>query len=122
MAWAVERIVEQGDEDPRCPECGGITKAATVMFGQALPADELAAAVTAAETCDVYLAVGSSLTVQPAAGLPRLAAEHGARLVVLNAEPTPVDRMATLVVRDPVAAVLPQVVDAVLGGSSSVTP
>lgn len=122
MAWAVERVVEQGDEDPRCPACGGITKAATVMFGQALPADELAAAVAAAESCDVYLAVGSSLTVQPAAGLPRLAAERGARLVVLNAEPTPVDRMATLVVRDPVAEVLPRVVDAVLGGSPPVKP
>lgn len=114
MAWAVERILEQGDEDPRCPECGDITKAATVMFGQVLPEDALAAAVAAAEACDLYLAIGSSLTVHPAAGLPRHAVESGARLVVLNAEPTPLDRIATLVLHDQIADVLPAAVDRAL--------
>ena len=117
MAWAIARVLEEGDEDPRCPDCGGITKAATVMFGQSLPEDALAAAVAAAEQADVYLAIGSSLTVHPAAGLPRLAAEHGAALVVLNAEPTPLDGLATLVLRDPIGEVLPAAVAAVLGRS-----
>ncbi len=115
MAWAVQRVVEEGDADPRCPDCGAITKAATVMFGQSLPEAELAAATEAARGCDLYLAIGSSLTVQPAAGLPRFAVDTGARLVVCNAEPTPLDRLATLVVREPVEDVLPPAVDAVLG-------
>ena len=113
--WAVERVLEQGDPDPRCPDCGGVTKAATVMFGQALPQRVLAAAVAAAESADVYLAIGSSLTVQPAAGLPRLAADHGATLVVLNAEPTALDGIARLVLHEQIGDVLPAAVTAALG-------
>ena len=114
MDWAVARVLEEGEEDPRCPQCGAITKAATVMFGQALPEEELAAAADAAHDCDLYLAIGSSLTVHPAAGLPRLAVETGARLVVCNAEPTPLDRLATLVVREQIGDVLPPAVEAAL--------
>ena len=114
MDWAVDRILELGDEDPRCPDCGGLTKAATVMFGQSLPEDALQAAVDAAEACDLYLAIGSSLTVHPAAGLPQHAFERGADLVILNAEPTPLDRLATLVLNEQIADVLPAAVDAVL--------
>ena len=113
MAWAVERV-EGGDDDPRCPTCGAITKATTVFFGEVLPEDALAAAVAAAGDCDVYLAIGSSLTVHPAAGLPRVAVDAGAALAVLNAEPTPLDRFADVVVRAPIGDVLPAAVDAVL--------
>ncbi len=115
MDWAVDRVVQQGDEDPQCPECGAITKAATVMFGQSLPQAALQAAADAARSSDLYLAIGSSLTVQPAAGLPQHAFETGARLVVLNAEPTPLDRLATLVLHEQIADVLPPAVEAVLG-------
>lgn len=113
MTWAMERI-EAGEDDPRCPDCGGITKAATVMFGQALPEDVLAAAVEDAAECDLYLAIGSSLTVHPAAGLPRLAADRGATLVVVNAETTPLDPLAALVVRDPIGEVVHDAVEAAL--------
>ena len=84
------------------------------MFGQALPERVLAAAVAAAESAEVYLAIGSSLTVHPAASLPRLAAASGARLVVLNAEPTPLDDLAALVLREQIADVLPAAVDETL--------
>ena len=114
MGWAVARVEDDGDDDPRCPECGAITKAATVFFGEVLPEEALGAAVAAATACDLYLAVGSSLTVHPAAGLPRLATEHDAPLVVVNAEPTPLDGIASLVVRTPIGEVLPQAVDAAL--------
>lgn len=114
MTWALERV-EAGDDDPRCPSCGAITRADTVMFGELLPEDAIATAVRAAGSCDLYLAIGSSLTVHPAAGLPRFAVDAGTPLVVVNAEPTPLDDVATLVVREPIGDVLPAAVDAVLG-------
>jgi NAD-dependent deacetylase len=100
--------VEAGEPDPACPLCGGILKSATISFGQALDADVVDAAVQAAADCDVLLAVGTSLTVHPAAGLTDLAAAHGARVVVVNAEPTPYDGIADLVVREPIGAALPR--------------
>lgn len=113
IVWAVERV-ERGEDDPRCPTCGAITRAATVFFGQPLPRGALAASVDAAAACDLYLAIGTSLTVHPAAGLPELAVDEGATLVVVNAESTPLDDRAALVVREPIGDVLPWVVDAAL--------
>ena len=104
--------VDAGDPDPACRACGGILKSATISFGQALDQAVLAAAVTAARECDVFLAVGSSLTVQPAAGLCRVAAAEGARLVVVNAQPTPYDGIADAVLRQPIGEVLPALVAA----------
>jgi NAD-dependent deacetylase len=104
--------VEDGEADPACPRCGGILKSATISFGQALDAAVVDAAVAAAEDCDVFVAVGTSLTVHPAAGLVDLAASHGARVVVVNAEPTPYDGTADLVVREPIGTALPRL----LGG------
>lgn len=115
IAWAVEQV-ESGQDDPRCPRCGEITKAATVFFGQRLPEDALARAVDAATDCDLYLAIGTSLTVHPAAGLPELALASGARLAVVNAEPTPLDEHAELVVRTPIGGALPAAVGAALDG------
>jgi NAD-dependent deacetylase len=106
--------VDAGEQDPPCRECGGILKSATVSFGQALVPEVLKRAVEAAENCEVLLAIGTSLTVQPAAGLCELAADNGARLVIVNAEPTPYDRIATLsgggVLREPISDVLPAIV------------
>ncbi|HZD03120.1 MAG TPA: Sir2 family NAD-dependent protein deacetylase [Actinomycetes bacterium] len=113
MAEAVARV-EAGEEDPACLRCGGILKSTTVSFGQALPpaAWERAEAMTA--TCDAFLAVGSSLVVYPAARLPELAAEAGARLLILNREPTPLDFLADLVLRGECGELLPRLVEAVL--------
>ena len=99
--------VDAGEADPSCLSCGGILKSATISFGQALDPDVIEAAAEAACDCDVFLAVGTSLTVHPAAGLTDLAAAHGARVVVVNAEPTPYDGMADLLVREPVGTALP---------------
>ncbi|GKQ35907.1 Sir2 family NAD-dependent protein deacetylase [Streptomyces sp. A012304] len=99
--------VEAGEDDPPCLECGGILKSATVMFGERLDPVVLGEAVAITKACQVFVAVGTSLQVQPAAGLAGVAAEHGARLVVVNAEPTPYDEIADEVVREPIGTALP---------------
>jgi NAD-dependent deacetylase len=106
MRSALDRV-EAGEPDPACLVCGGILKSATISFGQDLDPDVIAAAVRAAAGCDVFLAVGTSLTVHPAAGLTDVAARAGARVVVVNAQPTPYDDLADLVVREPIGTVLP---------------
>jgi NAD-dependent deacetylase len=100
--------VEAGEADPPCLMCGGILKSATVMFGQRLDPVVLGDALAITKACQVFIAVGSSLQVQPAAGLVGVAADHGARLVVVNAEPTPYDDRADEVVREPIGTALPQ--------------
>ncbi|CAN5259736.1 NAD-dependent protein deacetylase [soil metagenome] len=107
MASALERVAA-GEPDPECLRCGGILKSATVSFGQQLDPAVLLAARDAALDCTRFLVIGSSLTVQPAAGLARVAVEGGARLVIVNAEPTPYDELADLVVREPIGTALPQ--------------
>lgn len=92
--------------DPACRGCGGILKSATISFGQQLDPAVVERAVAAARSCDVFLAIGSSLTVQPAAGLCGVAADAGAELVVVNAEPTPYDELASLVIRAPISETL----------------
>ncbi|MFI6390468.1 SIR2 family NAD-dependent protein deacylase [Nonomuraea sp. NPDC050540] len=102
--------VEAGEEDPPCPECGGIQKADTISFGQSLKPLVIHAALEAARSCDLFLAVGTSLTVHPAAGLCGEAIDAGARLVVMNAQPTPYDDFAHEVVREPIGQALPALV------------
>ncbi|MFE5814347.1 NAD-dependent deacetylase [Streptomyces sp. NPDC056479] len=100
--------VEAGEADPPCLECGGILKSATVMFGERLDPMVLGEAVAITKACQVFIAVGSSLQVQPAAGLAGVAADHGARLVIVNAEPTPYDERADEVIREPIGTALPE--------------
>ncbi|MEU4034862.1 SIR2 family NAD-dependent protein deacylase [Streptomyces collinus] len=100
--------VDAGEDDPPCLECGGILKSATVMFGEALDPVVLGEAVAITKACQVFIAVGSSLQVQPAAGLVGVAADHGARLTIVNAEPTPYDDLADEVVREPIGTALPK--------------
>jgi NAD-dependent deacetylase len=107
MDSALARI-DAGDPDPACLVCGGILKSATVSFGQALDSAVLDAAAAAAADCDVFLAVGTSLVVYPVAGLVEIATAHGARVVIVNAEPTPYDGLADLVVREPISTALPR--------------
>lgn len=102
--------VEAGDDDPRCPHCGGITRATVILFGEMLDPAVLDAAATLAGTCDLVLAVGTSLTVHPVAGLVPYAVGSGARLVIVNAEPTPYDRLADAIVTDPIEEALPRLV------------
>lgn len=108
--------VRNGEEDPRClairdaKACGGILKAATISFGQNLVPEDLERAQAAATTCDLLLAVGSSLVVHPAAGLVPLARARGANVVIVNAEPTPYDAMAGAVVRGSISEILPVLV------------
>ncbi|MGW2953914.1 SIR2 family NAD-dependent protein deacylase [Streptomyces eurythermus] len=106
MEDALARVAA-GEPDPPCLECGGILKPATVMFGERLDPVVLGEAAAIAKACQVFIAVGSSLQVQPAAGLAGVAADHGARLVVVNAEPTPYDDRAAEVIREPIGTALP---------------
>lgn len=107
MASALERVAA-GEPDPPCLLCGGIQKAATISFGQSLRADVLDAAVRAAADCEVFLAIGTSLQVQPAAGLCEIAVSRGAKLIIVNADPTPYDAMAAALVTDGISDVLPR--------------
>lgn len=109
MRAALDRV-DAGDPDPHCLECGGLQKSATISFGQALRPEVLARAVDAARTCDLFLVLGSSLTVRPAAGLCLEALENGSRLVIINQQPTPYDRYADAVVDEPIGEVLPEVI------------
>jgi NAD-dependent deacetylase len=113
MAEAVARV-EAGEEDPRCLRCGGILKATTVSFGQALPRAAWERAEELTRGCDAFLAVGSSLVVYPAASLPELAAGSGATLLIINREPTPLDLLADLVMQGECGELLPRLVEAVL--------
>ena len=109
MSAALERVAS-GEPDPACLVCGDVLKSATVYFGQMLDEDVVEACVAAAADCDVFLAVGTSLQVWPAAGLADVAVRAGARLVVINAEPTPYDDVAALVVRERIGTALPRLV------------
>jgi NAD-dependent deacetylase len=108
MAGALARV-DAGEEDPPCPRCGGILKSATVMFGQPLDPDVFTRAGRAAAACDVFLAVGSTLTVEPAASLCRVAGAAGAALVIVNRDPTPYDPLAAEVIRDPIGEAVPRI-------------
>ena len=107
-AEALARL-EAGEDDPDCPDCGGILKTATVMFGEGLDPEVLDAAVEAAGDCDWFVAIGTTLTVHPAAGLCDVALRAGARLAIVNADPTPYDHLATRVERRPIGEVLAEV-------------
>lgn len=109
MPEALERV-RAGDADPPCLVCGGILKSATVSFGQNLDPRALARAETAAAECDLFLAVGTSLTVYPVARLPERALAGSARLVIINAEPTPLDDRAHAVLRGSAGEVLTSLV------------
>ncbi|MHA6513316.1 SIR2 family NAD-dependent protein deacylase [Tessaracoccus sp. Z1128] len=99
--------VAAGDEDPRCPACGGITRATVVLFEEVLDPDVLAASVAAAEDCDAIVAVGTTLGVYPVAGLFPIALEQGAFGVIVNATDTAFDREADQVLRGQLDDLLP---------------
>lgn len=112
MERALDRV-RAGEEDPPCRTCSGILKSATISFGQNLVPEDLERSFAAAAGADLFLAIGTSLVVYPVADLPRVALEAGARLVILNAEDTPYDRLASVVIRDRIGEVLPKLVELV---------
>jgi NAD-dependent deacetylase len=112
MAEALDRV-RAGEDEPACLVCGGILKSTTISFGEPLVAADLRRAEDAAGSCDLMLAVGTTLTVHPAAGLVPVASAAGARVVILNAEPTAYDHLADAVLRAPISDVLPELVQPV---------
>ena len=106
-AGPVLERVRAGEEDPPCERCGGILKSATISFGQSLDPEVIERAMRAAERADLLLAIGTSLQVYPVAGAVPLAKAAGARVVIVNAEPTPFDEIADAVMREPIGEILP---------------
>jgi NAD-dependent deacetylase len=106
LAWVRERFTAAGEHAPDCSGCGGYIKTATVSFGQAMPEAAMRRAEQLTSECDLFLAVGSSLVVWPAAGFPLMAKRNGARLVIVNREATEFDSIADLVVRADIGTVL----------------
>jgi NAD-dependent deacetylase len=103
---ALRAAFESNDAAPRCAGCGGLVKTATISFGQAMPAHAMQRAEQETLAADLFLAVGSSLVVYPAAGFPELAKRNGATLVIINREPTGLDAIADLVVNQEIGAAL----------------
>lgn len=110
-AWeTIRERLEAGDDDPACPECGGILKSATISFGQSLVMRDLLRAQDAAEHCDLLLAVGSTLCVYPAAALVPTAHRAGARIMIVNGGPTEMDDLADAVLQGRIGELLPALV------------
>ncbi|HEX5578523.1 MAG TPA: Sir2 family NAD-dependent protein deacetylase [Candidatus Limnocylindria bacterium] len=112
MADALERV-RAGEEDPACRDCGGILKSATISFGQSLVAEDLERAERESAASDLFLAIGTSLTVYPVAWLPERALRNGARLVIVNAQPTPLDDRADAVLHGQIGEILPRLAEQV---------
>ena len=106
MQQVLERV-RAGEDDPPCANCGGILKSATISFGQALVPEVINRAMRAAGEADLLLAIGTSLQVYPVAGAVPHAKAAGARVVIVNAEPTPFDDIADAVIRQRIGDVLP---------------
>jgi NAD-dependent deacetylase len=106
LAWVRQRMDAANGCAPDCPACGGYIKTATISFGQAMPDAAMRRAEELTLSCDLFLAIGSSLVVWPAAGFPLMAKRNGARLVIINREPTEFDDIADLVVRQDIGTVL----------------
>jgi NAD-dependent deacetylase len=109
MQIALDRV-RAGEEDPDCPICGGLLKSATISFGQSLVDADLKRAEQAALDCDVLLAIGTTLGVYPIAAVVPLAHQHGAKIVILNAEPTEMDHLADAVLHGQIGEILPAIV------------
>jgi NAD-dependent deacetylase len=106
LAWVKQQFTAAGGQAPDCTDCGGRIKSATVSFGQAMPEPAMRRAEELSRACDLFLVVGSSLVVWPAAGFPLLAKHNGARLAIINREATEFDEIADLVIRDDIGSIL----------------
>lgn len=111
LDWVKERFTVSGGLAPDCAACSGPVKSATISFGQPMPEEQMRRAQAATLSADLFLVIGSSLVVWPAAGFPALAKRNGARLVILNREPTEFDEIADLVVREDIGDILEPFID-----------
>jgi NAD-dependent deacetylase len=111
LSWVRTRMDASNGCAPDCPDCGGFIKTATISFGQAMPDAAMQRAQELTLGCDLFLSIGSSLVVWPAAGFPLLAKRNGARLIIVNREPTDFDDIADLVVRHDIGTVFAPFVD-----------
>ncbi|MBA7638990.1 NAD-dependent protein deacetylase [subsurface metagenome] len=109
----IQTRLESGEKVPMCGTCDGILKIATIAFGQPMPERETHEATVRSAACDLLLMAGSSLVVYPAAQIPLIAKESGARLVIINLTPTPHDRYADAVINEKAGEVLPQILEQV---------
>ena len=109
----VLRKVEEGIEVPDCPDCHGILKPDAVFFGEALPQDTLTEAIRRSQSCDLFIMIGSTLLVYPAANIPAYAISAGARLAVVNLTSTPLDHRATVVIQGKAGEIMPRVMERV---------
>ena len=107
----IREIFNNNETIPYCSDCSGIIKTATISFGQSMPVAEMERAQQATLDCDLFIAIGSSLVVYPAAGFPRLAKQQGAGLVIVNNEATDLDPVCDLVLHYPIGATLSAAVD-----------
>ena len=108
IPWVRDRFDSEGGRAPACPACGGHIKSATISFGQSMPEVPMRRAEALSRACDLFIAIASSLVVWPAAGFPLTAKRSGARLVIVNREPTEFDELADLVVREDIGDALSQ--------------
>ncbi len=111
----IQERVASGDKAPRCDECSGLLKPATISFGQAMPERETAEAYQRSENCNLFIVIGSSLVVHPAAYMPVVAKENGARLVIINRDETACDSLADIVVHGPAGPTMKAILDVVEG-------
>ena len=109
----INKLLVEGKEVFKCRLCGGLLKTATISFGQSLSANTLQEAQRACSSCDILLCIGSSLVVYPAASLPEQAKRSGAKLVIINREPTHLDRMADMVLHGEAGDILSDVMKAI---------
>ena len=106
LSWVKQSLAQSGGRSPECTVCDGYIKTATVSFGQSMPEAAMRRAQQLAESCDLLIAIGSSLVVWPAAGFPLAAKRNGARLVIINRDETEFDEIADLVLHDDIGAAL----------------
>ena len=110
---AIQERVEKGDRDPRCDSCGGLLKPATISFGQSMPERETAEAYKRSTACDLFIVIGSSLVVHPAAQMPVVAKRAGAKLVIVNRDETACDDLADIIVNGPAGQVMAAILEKV---------
>ena len=109
----VLRKTKEGMEVPDCPDCQGILKPGAVLFGEALPQETLLEATRRSQNCDLFIVIGSTLIIYPAAYMPTYARDAGARLAIVNLTPTPLDHYATVVIQGEAGQIMPRVMERV---------
>lgn len=112
----IQERIKEGQKAPNCDDCGGLLKPATISFGQSMPEKETEEAYHRSSLCDLFIVVGSSLVVQPAASMPLVAKRNKAKLVIINRDPTPYDDMADVVMHSQAGSTMASILEHVKQG------